>query len=119
MRRLILAVVTLSCLAIAGVNIGYGISAAEILNYSHRSILPPDIHADSAYDVLKFPANQDAAELAGKSWHLVKFQGGDEITLTPDDKSRKYQHLSPVFKRQTVERIAQKLTGTLIAESLK
>jgi integrase len=25
---------------------------------------------------------------------------------------RKYQHLSPVFKRQTVEKIAQKLTGT-------
>lgn len=36
MRRLILAVVTLSRLAIAGVNIGYRISAAEILNYSHR-----------------------------------------------------------------------------------
>lgn len=29
-----------------------------------------------------------AGSLAGTSWQLVKFQGGDHKTLTPDDKSR-------------------------------
>ena len=29
-----------------------------------------------------------ANELAGTSWKLVKFQGGDETTLTPDDPSK-------------------------------
>jgi heat shock protein HslJ len=28
------------------------------------------------------------ADLKGTSWQLVKFQGGDEKTLTPDDKSK-------------------------------
>jgi len=27
-------------------------------------------------------------ELVGTSWDLVKFQGGDEKTLTPEDKSK-------------------------------
>lgn len=32
---------------------------------------------------------QDAAtNLAGSSWQLVRFQGGDDKTLTPDDKSK-------------------------------
>jgi integrase len=31
---------------------------------------------------------------------------------------RKYQHLSPEFKRQTVEKIAEKLTGTVIISEL-
>jgi uncharacterized lipoprotein YbaY/heat shock protein HslJ len=88
MRRYLSAGVTLSCLAIAGVNSGYKITAAENLNYSHRSIQPPVIHADSAYGLLTFPANQGALELAGTSWQLVKFQGGDETTLTPKDKSK-------------------------------
>src|SRR5262245_17682941 len=29
-----------------------------------------------------------AAKLAGTSWQLVKFQGGDGKTLTPDDKTK-------------------------------
>jgi heat shock protein HslJ len=29
-----------------------------------------------------------AASLAGSSWELVKFQGSDDTTLTPDDKSK-------------------------------
>jgi len=29
-----------------------------------------------------------AAELGGTSWQLVKFQGGDDTTLTPDDKTK-------------------------------
>src|SRR2546423_4844762 len=29
-----------------------------------------------------------ADDLAGTSWQLVKFQGGDGKTLTPDDKSK-------------------------------
>jgi heat shock protein HslJ len=88
MRRLLFAVVTLSCLAIAGVNFGYKISAAEILNYSHSSIEPPVIHDDSSYGVLKSPANQRATQLGGTSWQLVKFQGGDDTSLMPDDKSK-------------------------------
>jgi para-nitrobenzyl esterase len=28
------------------------------------------------------------AELAGTSWRLVKFQGGDATTLTPDDRAK-------------------------------
>ena len=87
MRHLLFAVVTLS-LAIGGVNFGYKISAAENLNNPHSSILPPVIHADSAYDVLKLPAIQETTELPGTSWQLVKFQGGDGTILTPDDKSR-------------------------------
>jgi hypothetical protein len=31
---------------------------------------------------------------------------------------QKYQHLSPEFKRQTVEKIAQKLTGTVSVSEL-
>jgi heat shock protein HslJ len=75
-------------LAIAGVNFGYKISAAETLNYSHSSIQPPVIHDDSASGVLKFPANQRATQLGGTSWQLVKFQGGDDTSLMPDDKSK-------------------------------
>jgi heat shock protein HslJ/membrane-bound inhibitor of C-type lysozyme len=33
-------------------------------------------------------AQDAAASLAGTSWELVKFQGGDDKTLTPDDKSK-------------------------------
>jgi para-nitrobenzyl esterase len=29
-----------------------------------------------------------ATDLGGTSWQLVKFQGGDDKTLTPDDKSK-------------------------------
>ena len=29
-----------------------------------------------------------AASLAGSAWELVKFQGSDDTTLTPDDKSK-------------------------------
>ena len=29
-----------------------------------------------------------AAELGGTSWQLVKFQGGDDTTLAPDDKAK-------------------------------
>jgi para-nitrobenzyl esterase len=29
-----------------------------------------------------------AADLAGTSWQLVKFQGGDDTTLTPDDRTK-------------------------------
>ncbi len=88
MRRLLFAVVTLSSLAIGGVNFGYKISAAEILNDTHSSILPPVILDDSAYKVVRFPTNQGTTELPGTSWQLVKFQGGDGTILTPDDKSR-------------------------------
>jgi heat shock protein HslJ len=34
------------------------------------------------------PAQSAAAALAGTSWQLVKFQGSDDKTLTPDDKSK-------------------------------
>jgi heat shock protein HslJ len=34
-------------------------------------------------------AGQDAAaSLAGTSWELIKFQGSDDTTLTPDDRSK-------------------------------
>jgi para-nitrobenzyl esterase len=31
----------------------------------------------------------DSAQLGGTSWQVVRFQGGDDVVLTPDDK-RKY-----------------------------
>lgn len=33
-------------------------------------------------------AAASATDLAGTSWQLVKFQGGDDTTLTPDDRSK-------------------------------
>jgi len=50
MRRLLVAVVTLSSLVIGGVNFGYKISAAEILSDTHTSILPPAPHFFEAVD---------------------------------------------------------------------
>src|SRR5215468_10600871 len=44
--------------------------------------------------VLMFPTTANPqktemnADLAGTSWKLVKFQGGDGTTLTPDDKGK-------------------------------
>jgi para-nitrobenzyl esterase len=34
------------------------------------------------------PPPNAAADLGGTSWQLVKFQGGDDKTLTPDDKAK-------------------------------
>jgi uncharacterized protein YecT (DUF1311 family)/heat shock protein HslJ len=34
------------------------------------------------------PAANDATPLAGTSWQLVRFQGGDDAVLTPDDGSK-------------------------------
>jgi heat shock protein HslJ len=34
------------------------------------------------------PGGQNSSGLAGTSWQLVKFQGGDNTTLVPDDKSK-------------------------------
>jgi para-nitrobenzyl esterase len=34
------------------------------------------------------PAVQASTALAGTSWQLVKFEGGDGTVLTPDDKSK-------------------------------
>jgi putative lipoprotein len=34
------------------------------------------------------PAGAQPTGLGGTSWRLVKFQGGDELTLTPDDKDK-------------------------------
>lgn len=34
------------------------------------------------------PAVQTNSDLGGTSWQLVKFQGGDDTTLLPDDKSK-------------------------------
>src|SRR5258705_8186447 len=88
MRRLLFAVVTLSSLVIGGIYFGYKISAAEILSDTHTSILPPVILDDSAYRVVRFLTNQGTTELPGTSWQFLKFQGGDETTFTPDDKSK-------------------------------
>jgi uncharacterized lipoprotein YbaY/heat shock protein HslJ len=88
MRRFLFAVVTLSSLTIGGINFGYKISGAEILNDTHRFILPPVILDDLAFKVVRFPSNQGTTELPGTSWQFVKFQGGDGTTITPDDKSK-------------------------------
>ena len=34
------------------------------------------------------PAGNDAPTLEGTSWQLVRFQGGDDTVLTPDDRSK-------------------------------
>ena len=34
------------------------------------------------------PGKPVAHELAGTSWQLVRFQGSDDTTLTPDDKTK-------------------------------
>jgi para-nitrobenzyl esterase len=34
------------------------------------------------------PSQHAPANLAGTSWQFVKFQGGDDKTLTPDDKAK-------------------------------
>ena len=34
------------------------------------------------------PAGNDAPPLEGTSWQLVRFQGGDDTVLTPDDGSK-------------------------------
>lgn len=41
-------------------------------------------------DLVERVANQTSAacDLGGTSWQLVKFQGGDEKTLIPDDKAK-------------------------------
>jgi para-nitrobenzyl esterase len=36
----------------------------------------------------KAPAGNDAPPLKGTSWQLVRFQGGDDAVLTPDDGSK-------------------------------
>jgi heat shock protein HslJ/membrane-bound inhibitor of C-type lysozyme len=36
----------------------------------------------------QMPPQNPAADLAGTSWQLVKFQGSDDTTLTPDDKAK-------------------------------
>ena len=36
----------------------------------------------------KAPAQGAAPSLGGTSWQLVKFQGGDDTTLTPDDRTK-------------------------------
>lgn len=49
------------------------------------------IASASMSSVLTFAGGQKvsaANELAGTSWKLVKFQGGDETTLVPDDGSK-------------------------------
>ena len=43
-------------------------------------------------------------ELVGTSWDLVKFQGGDEKTLTPEDKS-KYNNGFREGQRQRPDRL--------------
>ena len=42
----------------------------------------------AACGVTQTPQQSAAPNLAGTSWQLVKFQGGDDKTLTPDDKSK-------------------------------
>jgi hypothetical protein len=34
------------------------------------------------------PSQEVAADLSGPTWQLVKFQGSDDNTRTPDDKSK-------------------------------
>jgi para-nitrobenzyl esterase len=34
------------------------------------------------------PAQSSGDDLGGSSWQLVKFQGGDDTVLTPDDKAK-------------------------------
>ena len=34
------------------------------------------------------PSRDEAPALAGAEWQLVKFQGGDDTTLVPDDRSK-------------------------------
>ena len=41
------------------------------------------------------PPPAPAPKLVGTTWQLVKFQGGDGTTLTPDDKSKYVIELSP------------------------
>ena len=40
------------------------------------------------------PSQDAAADLAGPMWQLVKFEGSDDKTLTPDDKFP-YVHCFP------------------------
>ena len=42
----------------------------------------------AAVSVLAPEVGQSAQPLGGTSWRLVKFQGSDETTLTPDDRAK-------------------------------
>jgi putative lipoprotein len=42
----------------------------------------------SSHESAQAPPPTTAPNLSGTSWQLVKFQGGDERTLTPDDKTK-------------------------------
>ena len=45
---------------------------------------PPVVRAGSA----STSQNADLAGLAGTSWRLVRFEGGDDAVLTPDDRAK-------------------------------
>ena len=52
--------------------------------------------AATTTSVLTFAGGQKpsaANELAGTSWKLVKFQGGDETTLVPDERIEVHHHV--------------------------
>jgi heat shock protein HslJ len=75
-------------LVVAGVNHGYKVSAAGKFTPSDRSSQSPVIYDGPADRFLKVPAIQGATEFGGTSWQLVKFQGGNDETLRPDDKAK-------------------------------
>ena len=56
-------------------------SAARVQN-------PHPAKAEGCGACVQTPARDGVKDLSGTSWQLVKFQGGDDTTLTPDDKAK-------------------------------
>src|SRR5262252_5611690 len=61
-------------------------STVELRHFTslNQSLVLPNKTGDAS---LKTGANQ-AAELAGTSWQLVKFHGSDDTILAPDDRAK-------------------------------
>ena len=65
-----------------------GIGTRLLVRVALASLLALSPVAAMAQSVPPQPA---APGLAGTTWQLVKFQGGDDTTLAPDDRA-KYTH---------------------------
>ena len=57
------------------------------------------------YEFEPMGGSQAATGLAGTSWQLVKFQGSDDTTLTPDDKSEIHDRLRDRWSCERANRL--------------
>src|SRR5262245_37029807 len=87
-RHTRVAVITFFCLVVLMLNHDDTASVLEKLTHLDRSTQSPEVYDGPADEIQQVPVKQGRSELGGTSWQLVKFQGGNDETLTPDDKAK-------------------------------